>query len=185
MWNDDSRNNGKNHSGDDGKGEHFIELCGWDIRRVNNGLDETQVGSIITELISQRDALNHKTEHLSSLTKLAENTVTEADKFAEQLKAEAVEQAEAEKAAVIAVIEKEAQQLQGENERIRVELRGAVDEMCRELMSLPESFNKQLMSVWAECENRLNELISNRSSQTTNKATEENSNSEEHVQAVK
>ena len=69
MLNDDSRNNGNNHSHDIGKDENFVELCGWDIKRVNNGLDETQVGSIITELINQRDELAKKTEHLSSLTK--------------------------------------------------------------------------------------------------------------------
>jgi len=162
MLNGDSRNNGSNHSSDNGKDGPFVELCGWDIKRVNNGLDEAQVGSIITELISQRDELAKKTEHLTSLTKLAEKTVAEADEFARQLKAEAVESAEAEKTAVMANIEEETQQLRDENERVRIELRESVDHISRQLMALPETFNKELMNVWTECENRLNEFIKDR-----------------------
>lgn len=159
MLNSDSRNNGNNHSNKADQDEHFVDLCGWDIKRVNNGLDEAQVGSIITELVSQRDALAEKTEHLSSLTKLAEKTVAEADEFAKQVKTEAIESAEAEKTAMLAHIEEQTQQLLGENERVRVELRKAVDNISRELMALPESFNKELMNSWAECENRLNDLV--------------------------
>ena len=184
MFNSDSRNNGNNHSNNDGKDEHFIDLCGWDIKRVNNGLDEAQVGSIITELVSQRDALAEKTEHLSSLTKLAEKTVAEADEVANQLKAEAIESAEAEKITILASIEKEAQQLQGENERVRTELREAVDKISRELMALPETFNKELMNLWTECENRLNELIIDHKDQSTSETPDTAIDSEEPASAV-
>ena len=71
MQSNDSKNKSRNHPVCDNKDEGFTKLCDRDIRRVNDGLDETQVRSIITELTSQRDELAKKTEHISSLNKLA------------------------------------------------------------------------------------------------------------------
>ena len=78
MWKDDKNKTDNLHSTGKRNNGHSTEICGWEIMRVNNGLDEAQVGSIISELVSQRDSLIQQTEHLSSLTKLAEKTVTEA-----------------------------------------------------------------------------------------------------------
>ena len=80
-------------------------------KRAKNGLDEEQVVSFINELISQQDILLQHEEHLSSLTKLAEKTVTEADKLAEEIKAKATEQAKDEANAIIAREEEQAQQI--------------------------------------------------------------------------
>ena len=66
----------------------FVELGGYEFRRVSNGLDEAQVKSSINKLISQRDKFRQHAEHLSSLSKLAEKTVAEADKLAEEIKTE-------------------------------------------------------------------------------------------------
>ncbi|HEY93051.1 MAG TPA: hypothetical protein G4O17_04840, partial [Dehalococcoidia bacterium] len=75
---------------DNGAKGAIIGLGGGEFRRVKNGLDEAQVTSYINELISQRDILIQREEHLSSLTKLAEKTVAEADKLAENIKAESI-----------------------------------------------------------------------------------------------
>jgi cell division septum initiation protein DivIVA len=80
-------------------------------KRAKNGLDEEQVVSFINELISQQDILLQHEEHLSSLTKLAEKTVTEADKLAEEIKAKATERAKDEANAIIAREEEQAQQI--------------------------------------------------------------------------
>ena len=89
----------------------FVELRGTEFRRVKNGLDEAQVASSINELISQRDKFRQHEEHLSSLTRLAEKTVTEADKLVEEIKTEAKEQAKAEASAIITKAEEQAQRI--------------------------------------------------------------------------
>ena len=89
----------------------FVELGGAEFRRVKNGLDEAQVASFISELISQRDKFGQHEEHLSSLTKLAEKTVAEADKLAEEIKTEAKDQAKVEASAIITKAEEQAQRI--------------------------------------------------------------------------
>ena len=92
----------------------FVELGGYEFRRAKNGLDEAQVASSINELISQRDKFKQHEEHLSSLTKLAEKTVAEADKLAEEIKTEAKDQAKAEASAIITKAEEQAQRISEE-----------------------------------------------------------------------
>ena len=97
----------------------FVELGRAEFRRVKNGLDEAQVTPYINELISQRDKFRLHEEHLSSLTKLAEKTVAEADKLAEEIKTEAKDQAKAEASALITKAEEQAQRI---NEEKRTEI---------------------------------------------------------------
>ena len=97
---------GKNSDKDD-----FVELGGAEFRRVRNGLDEAQVASCISELVSQRDKFRQHEEHLSSLTKLAEKTVAEADKLAEEIKTEAKDQAKVEASTIITKAEEQAQRI--------------------------------------------------------------------------
>ncbi len=97
----------------------FAELGRYEFRKVTNGLDEAQVASSINELISQRDRFRQHAEHLSSLTKLAEKTVAEADKLAEEIKTEAKDQAKAETSAIIAKAEEQAQRI-GEEKRTEI-----------------------------------------------------------------
>jgi len=97
----------------------FVKLGGMEFRRVKDGLDESQVASSINELISQRDKFRQHEEHLSSLTRLAEKTVAEADKLAEEIKTEAKDQAKAEASAIITKAEEHAQRI---NEEKRTEI---------------------------------------------------------------
>jgi F0F1-type ATP synthase membrane subunit b/b' len=97
--------------GSNGAKDGVIELGGCEFRRVKHGLDEAQVTSFINEIIGQRDVLMQREEHLSSLSKLAEKTVAEADKLAEEIKAEAIEQGKAEANAIIAKAEDEVQRM--------------------------------------------------------------------------
>lgn len=151
-----------------------IELGGCEFRRIKNGLDEAQVASFINELISQRDTLIQREEHLSTLTKLAEKTVTEADKLAVEIKTEAVSQARAETTAIIAKAEEQAQQiieqerteaneqaavikaeaerkaellLENERKRIQPELSSFVERLYSQLLSELERFKQQLLAL--------------------------------------
>ncbi|HEX9896634.1 MAG TPA: hypothetical protein VGA85_03115 [Dehalococcoidales bacterium] len=65
-------------------------------RKSKLGLDEKEVRSYIEALISERDALVKRQEHLSALAELAEKTVIEANNLALQMKQKAADQAKAE-----------------------------------------------------------------------------------------
>jgi hypothetical protein len=88
-----------------------LEVGGYIIKRADLGLDQEQVTSIINQLLSQRDSLLKRQEHLLALSQLAERTVAEADELARKLKGEAQAQAEAEAKAVLAKAEEQAQQM--------------------------------------------------------------------------
>ncbi len=82
--------------------KNVAELWGHEFNIVRNGLSEDQVVSFVNELVSEHDMLIQRQEHLSSLTKLAEKMVTEAEKLAEETRAEATDQAKAEASKIIA-----------------------------------------------------------------------------------
>jgi len=94
-----------------GSKEGMVELWGREFNLAKNGLDEAQIVSFVNELISERDQLIRRAEHLSTLTKLAEKTVVEADNLAEEIKKETAEQTRAETTAIIAKAEEQARQI--------------------------------------------------------------------------
>lgn len=146
----------KNGAGDNGAKDVF-DLGGWEFRRVKNGLDETQVVSVINELVGQRDRLIRHTEHLSSLTRLAEKTVTEADKLAEEMKTEAIERAKTEAAEIIVKAEAQAQQMGNENKRIRLELKDSVQRLYSQLLSELEGLKRKVVELQVESEHGLSQ----------------------------
>lgn len=91
--------------------KNVAELWGREFNIVKDGLSQAQVVSFVNELASEHDMLIQRQEHLSSLTKLAERTVSEAEKLAEETKREAVEHAKAEASEIIAEAEARAQQI--------------------------------------------------------------------------
>ena len=91
-------------------GKNVAELWGREFNIVKDGLSQAQVVSFVNELASEHDMLIQRQEHLSSLTKLAERTVSEAEKLAEETKREAVEHAKAEASEIMAEAEARAQQ---------------------------------------------------------------------------
>lgn len=109
-------NNGHRDARDD-----VIQIEGRVFNMVKKGPDKLQVASFVKELVSERDELisqrdmhTQREEHLSSLAKLAERTITEADKVAEEITREATEQAKDEADAMIAKAREEAEQVMEE-----------------------------------------------------------------------
>jgi F0F1-type ATP synthase membrane subunit b/b' len=88
-----------------------IELWGHEFKKAGEGLDKGEVKSFVDELMKKHEALLKRTEHLSSLTKLAEKTIEEADNVAKQVRSEAEEQARTEAKAIISEAEEQAQKL--------------------------------------------------------------------------
>jgi len=137
-------------------------LGGCEFRRVKHGLDEAQVVSFINELISQRDTLVQREEHLSSLTKLAEKLVTEADTLAEEIKTEAMDQGKAEADAIIAKTEEQAQQIIEEK---RTEIVTIANEQAAAIKAEAEGeakllLEKQTETIQDELRNFVNQLRS-------------------------
>jgi hypothetical protein len=91
--------------------EGIADVLGYSIKRAKSGLDEGQVISLVKQLVSERDVLTQRQEHLSSLTRLYEKTIAEADELANQIKREAEEQVQAESKAILASAEEKAQQI--------------------------------------------------------------------------
>ncbi|MDH5364363.1 MAG: ATP synthase F0 subunit B, partial [Dehalococcoidia bacterium] len=88
-----------------------VELWGREFKKVKSGLDEEQVVSFVNELMNEHKTLLERAEHLSSLTKLAEKTVVEAENVAKQIQKEAADQAKAEAKTIIAKAEEQAQKV--------------------------------------------------------------------------
>jgi hypothetical protein len=91
--------------------DDVIVLGGREFKRVKNGLDEAQVASSIDGLIKERDELAQSQNHITSLSRLAEMTIVEADKLATHIKTEATEQAKAESAAITDKAKEQARQM--------------------------------------------------------------------------
>ena len=94
--------------------DDVVVLDGHEFKRAKNGLDEAQVTSVINELINERDKLAQSQDHLTSLNRLAERTIVEADKLAMQIKTEAAEQAKAESAATVDKAKEQAREMMEE-----------------------------------------------------------------------
>ena len=93
------------------KKDGAIVLGGREFKRVKNGLDKAQITSFIDELTKERDKLTQSQDHITSLNKLAEMTVVEADRLATQVKTEAAEQAKAESTTIIGKAKEQARQM--------------------------------------------------------------------------
>ncbi len=94
-----------------GNKEGIVELWGHEFNLAKNGLDEAQVVSFVNELTGERDLLVQRLEHMSSLTKLAEKTIVEADRLAEEIRKESTDRAEAEANAIVTKAEEQARQM--------------------------------------------------------------------------
>ena len=85
-----------------------IQLWGHEFKKAGDGLDKAGVVSFVDELMKKHEALLKRAEHLSSLTKLAEKTIVEADDVAQQVKSEAEEQAKSEAKTILSEAEEQA-----------------------------------------------------------------------------
>ena len=166
--------------------ENIVELWGHEFSIAKNGLDETQVVSFIDELINERDLLLKRMEHLSTLTKLAEKTIVEADRLAEDTKKEAKAEAEAilakadeqtqqmireKRAEIITIANKEAEVIKAnaereaeslitrQKERIQPEIRNVARQLYGELLSQIEGIMKQVKVSGVEFEHNLSQLL--------------------------
>jgi len=144
----------------------FVELGGVKFKKVKNGLDEAQVESCIRELVIQRDEFMRREEHLSSLTRLAEKTVAEADKLAEEIRAEAKNQAKSEADEIMAKAEEQAQLV---SEERRIEIINIANEQAEAMKAeaneqaeaMKAEANEQAEAMKAEANQEVESLLDN------------------------
>jgi vacuolar-type H+-ATPase subunit H len=107
----------------------IVELWGREFNIVKNGLSEAQVISFVNDLAKQHDILLQRQEHLVALTKLAERTVSEADKLADEQKQDARKQAKNEAGKLISEAEASAK---NQSERIISEAEAKAEQLIKE-----------------------------------------------------
>ena len=147
-------------------GKNVAELWGREFNIVKDGLSQAQVVSFVNELASEHDMLIQRQEHLSSLTKLAERTVSEAEKLAEETKREAVEHAKAEASEIMAEAEARAQQA----ERTVSEAEKLAEETKREAV---EHAKAEASEIIAEAEARAQQIVEEKQAEIIAMATEQ------------
>ena len=183
-----------------GRNNDIVELEGREFRKVDGGLDEKQVASFVKELVSERDDLRRQheevtrqsdtltknEEHLSTLTKLAERTVVEADKIAGETKREATEKAKQDSDAIMAEAREQAKQ---ETEEIRREALSAANSDAEAIRTNAKREAKlvienQRREVQEEVENKVRKLYSQVSSHFENLKQQAVASEEEVLQSL-
>jgi len=166
--------------------ENVVELWGHEFSLAKNGLDEAQVVSFVNELISERDLLLQRMEHLSTLTKLAEKTIVEADRLAEEIKKEAIDEAKAilakadeqaqqlieeKRAEIMTIATEEAEVIKANAEReaellieqqrgrIQPEVRNVAQRLYKELLAQIEDLMQQVKASEVEFEHKLSQPL--------------------------
>ena len=90
---DNNRNNTDKGSNESASNDDALKVGEREFRKTKFGLAEEEVRSYVQELITQRDALIKRQEHLAALTELAEKTVIEANNLSQLMMIKSTEQA--------------------------------------------------------------------------------------------
>lgn len=125
-----------------GQNGDVVELWGQKFNIVKKGLDESQVASFVDGVIKERDQLQKHSEHFSSLTKLAERTVAEADGLAEEIKQEAAEKGRVEAENLVNKAKEEAKQVVEEK---RTEIVNSANEEAKAIINQAKEEAKQFV----------------------------------------
>jgi hypothetical protein len=142
------------------KGKDDVVVLGErEFKRVKNGLDETEVASLVDQLINERDKLAQSQDHIASLNRLAERNIVEADRLATQIKTEAAEQAKAESTAILDKAKEQARQM---TEQKIAEAEEIANEKAKEIKAKAEQeaallLENQKTRIRSELRNLVNE----------------------------
>jgi hypothetical protein len=146
---------GKNGASD--PQDNIVKLGQWEFHTVQEGLDKNQVATLLEELSRERDQLIERTEHLNSLTRLAEKTVTEADKLAEQTLNDAIAQSQQEADRIVGTAKDEAQKQREEIKQLQTDFNNSVRGLLSQLLTGLDGFSQQVKDLATEIEKKLPE----------------------------
>jgi RNA binding exosome subunit len=158
--------------------QSILEFRGYLFKRVKSGLDENQVTDIIEKILNEKDELAKRQGHLSSLMKLAEKTISEADNMAEQIKKEAEAKAKEEAKQLLDTMIAEAMDnvnkqaetlkqgalveaqeiLKKRADELQTKLNQSAQQLCQRMMVQTESLAQELASLKADLEHEASTL---------------------------
>ena len=167
--NDNLHNNNNNGNGSNGAtpGDEILHIGERVFRKTKLGLAEEEVRSYVEELVSQRNALIKRQEHLAGLTELAEKTIIEANNLSQMMMKKSAEQAKAEADKILAKAEQDGEQIiktkKADAKSVaEKEAAAVVAEAQRHAKSIrEETFNGIRTEATALAQKLQNELIAN------------------------
>ena len=110
--NDNLHNNNNGNGANSGTpADEVLHIGERVFRKAKLGLAEEEVRSYVDELISQRNALIKRQEHLAGLTELAEKTIIEANNLSQLMMKKSTEQAKAEADKILVKAEQDSEQM--------------------------------------------------------------------------
>jgi hypothetical protein len=159
--------------------QNILEFRGYIFKRVKSGLDEKQVTELFDKVLNEKEELIKRQGHLSSLMKLAEKTISEADVMAEQIKLEAEARAKEEAqqlidsiiAEVTADANKKAESLKQsaleeaqeillkKAEELQAKLNQSAQELCQRMLGHTEALAQDLTSLKVELEQEASSFL--------------------------
>ena len=142
--------------------KEVTQLHGREITIVKNGLSEPQVVSLINDLARERDELIERQEHLNSLTRLAERTVSEADTLAGEMKELAKKEAGEEVERIIAEAHERAERLVQEKE---AEAMATAQSRAEEIKTEAEKLATEIMT---DAETKADQVRTDAEAEATN-----------------
>jgi F0F1-type ATP synthase membrane subunit b/b' len=166
LHNNNHNNNG-NGSNDGAPGDEVLHIGERTFRKTKIGLAEEEVRAYVEELISQRNALSKRQEHLSGLTELAEKTIIEANNLSQLMMKKSAEQSKAEADKILVKAEQDSEQIiktKKAEAKAAAEKEAAaiVDEAQRHAKSIrEEQFNSIRTEAASLAQKLQNELIVN------------------------
>jgi F0F1-type ATP synthase membrane subunit b/b' len=134
--NDNNHNNNDKGSNESASNDGVLKVGEREFRKTKFGLAEEEVRSYVQELITQRDALIKRQEHLAALTELAEKTVIEANNLSQLMMKKSTEQARAEGDKIRVQTELECKQI---IEAKKAEAKGAAEKEGLAIMAEAQS----------------------------------------------
>ena len=165
--NENLHNNNGNGSNSGVPSDEVLHIGERVFRKTKLGLAEEEVRSYVEELISQRNALSKRQEHLAGLTELAEKTIIEANNLSQLMMKKSAEQAKAEADKIMAKAEQDGEQIVKSKKAeakatAEKEAAAIVAEAQRHAKSIrEETFNSIRTEATSLAQKLQNELIAN------------------------
>jgi len=154
----------------DNNGNGSIQLWGQEFKKAKDGLDEEQIVSFVNELIEERDTLQQRQEHLSSLSKLAERTIAEADNVARQIKDEITEKANTEASDIVAKAEEQSKQVLTDTQNEAYDIISKAENKAQQIL---EDTQAEANDIMAKAEEQAQQVFEDRKTEAIAEANEE------------
>ena len=151
-------------------GNGSIKLWGHEFKKAKDGLDEEQIVSFVNDLINERDTLMQRQEHLSSLSKLAERTIAEADNVARQVREEVIENANTEAGEIVAKAEDQSRQVLNDTQAEAYDIVSKAEQKAQQIL---EDTEVEANGIMTKAEEQAQQVYEDKKAEAIAEANEE------------